>query len=82
MTPFGARCLAFSGRPVTAYGERRGVSYLSLSDGDTEGKVMVLVAADPDGGSRLLIDVTVADPLRMAADSAVDRAWTACGAFS
>jgi hypothetical protein len=38
---------------------------------------MDLVAADPDGGPRLLIDVTVADPLRTAAESAVDRGHAA-----
>jgi hypothetical protein len=39
--------------------------------------VMNLVAADPDGGPRLLIDVTVADPSRTAAESAVDRGHAA-----
>jgi hypothetical protein len=38
---------------------------------------MDLVAADPDGGPRLLIDVTVADPLQTAAESAVDRGHAA-----
>jgi hypothetical protein len=38
---------------------------------------MDLVVADPDGGPRLLIDVTVADPLRTAAESAVDRGHAA-----
>jgi hypothetical protein len=38
---------------------------------------MDLVAADPDGGPRLLIDVTVADPLRTPAESAVDRGHAA-----
>jgi hypothetical protein len=51
--------------------EARGI--LPLREGDTEGRVMDLVAADPDGGPLLLIDVTVADPLRTAAESAVDR---------
>jgi hypothetical protein len=31
---------------------------------------MDLVAADPDGGPRLVIDVRVADPLRMLAELA------------
>jgi hypothetical protein len=39
--------------------------------------VIALVAADLDGGPRLLIDVTVADPLQTAAESAVGRGHAA-----
>jgi hypothetical protein len=38
---------------------------------------MDLVVADPDGGPRLLINVTVADPLRTAAELAIDRGHAA-----
>jgi hypothetical protein len=36
-----------------------------------------MVAADPDGRPRLLIDVTVAKPLRTLAESSVDRGHAA-----
>ncbi len=55
--------------------EARGI--FPLREGDTEGRVMDLVAADPQGGPRLLVDVTVADPLRTAAESAVERGHAA-----
>ncbi len=55
--------------------EARGV--MPMREGDKEGRVMDLVAADPQGGPRLLIDVTVADPLRTPAESAVDRGHAA-----
>ena len=42
--------------------EARGI--FPLRGNETEGRVMDLVAADPQGGPRLLVDVTVADPLQ------------------
>ena len=55
--------------------EARGI--FPLRDGETEGRVMDLVAADPQGGPRLLVDVTVADPLRSAAESDVEKGHAA-----
>lgn len=37
---------------------------MPIREGDVEGRRMDLVGADPRGGSRVLADVTVADPLR------------------
>ncbi|GAQ93619.1 hypothetical protein KFL_017180010, partial [Klebsormidium nitens] len=42
--------------------EARGI--FPLRGDETEGRVMDLVAANPRGGPRLLVDVTVADPLQ------------------
>ena len=42
--------------------EARGI--FPLRGDETEGRIMDLVAADPQGGPRLLVDVTVADPLQ------------------
>ncbi len=55
--------------------EARGI--FPLREGETEGRVMDLVTADPQGGPRLLVDVTVADPIRSAAESAVERGHAA-----
>jgi hypothetical protein len=55
---------------LTVLHPARGI--LPLREGDTEGRVMDLVAADPnrDRGPRLLTNITIADLLRMAAESA------------
>ena len=48
---------------------------MPIREGDVEGRRMDLVGADPRGGSRILADVTVADPLRdgMLPEAAVER---------
>jgi hypothetical protein len=78
LTHDGIRDTLFGILPEASYSVRREArGILPLREGDTEGRVMDLVAADPDGGPRLLIDVTVADPLRTAAESAIDRGHAA-----
>jgi hypothetical protein len=42
--------------------EQSGV--MPIREGEAEGRVMDLVAADPRGGSRVLADVVVANPAR------------------
>jgi hypothetical protein len=71
MTVFKTRCSPFSARGRLQRTERGEPGILPLKEGDTEGRVMDLVAADPDGGPRLLMDVTFTYPLRSPAESAV-----------
>jgi hypothetical protein len=78
LTHDGVRDVMFAVLREAGYSVRREArGIMPLREGDTEGRVMDLVAADPDGGARLLIDVTVADPLRTAAASAVERGHAA-----